>query len=303
MKKKIAIALIALASLAGCGEQDTGTRNTGDGSQEKDTAAVCIAVMPTLDCLPLFLASDHGLFANAGLDVSLLPLQAQMDCDTALLSGSADGMVTDVVRAERLQHQGVSLDYLTATQASWQLLTGKTARISRLNQLNDKMMAMTRYSATDLLGDMAVDSAGLNPETVFRIQVNDVTVRLNMLQNNIMDALWLPEPQATAARNLQARVLIDTRQLNLCFGIIAFRQHSLTDAQKQTFTNVYNQACDSLNQLGLAAFSDLIISHCHVSQQVVDSLPSDIRFDHATAPRQSDLEKVGKWLEKGGSNK
>ena len=59
------------------------------------------------------------------------------------------------------------------------------------------MLAMTRYSATDLLADYAVDSAKLKSEQVFKIQVNDVNIRLKMLLNNEIDAVLLTEPQAT----------------------------------------------------------------------------------------------------------
>ena len=65
--------------------------------------------------------------------------------------------------------------------------------------MDDKMVAMTRYSVTDLLSDMVVDSAKLKPERVFRIQINDVNVRLKMLENNEMDALLMTEPYATQA--------------------------------------------------------------------------------------------------------
>lgn len=296
MRKSILIWMTtALVALQGCGgEQEKKT--TVKVPLPIDSGAVRLAVMPTLDCLPFFLASEHGLFASVGLNIVLLPYQAQMDCDTALQRGSADGMATDLVRSECLISQGISLTYIMRTQASWQLLTGKAARISRLKQLDDKMLAMTRYSATDLLADLAVDSARLKPERVFRIQVNDVNVRLSMLQNAIMDALLLPEPQATAARNLHAAVLLDTRKLDVQLGVVAFKEHVFTDKQQQLFLKAYNQACDSINQQGLDAYSDIIQKYCGVTQQVVDSLPTNLIFQPAAQPREVDVERAKAWL-------
>ena len=37
-------------------------------------------------------------------------------------------------------------------------------------------------------------------EEVFKVQINDVALRLQMLLNNEMDAMLLTEPQATTAR-------------------------------------------------------------------------------------------------------
>ena len=61
------------------------------------------------------------------------------------------------------------------------------------------MIAITRYSATDYLATLAIDS--VHPKyDVYRVQINDVNIRLKMLLNNEMDAVLLSEPQATRAR-------------------------------------------------------------------------------------------------------
>ena len=52
----------------------------------------------------------------------------------------------------------MALDYIAQTNAYWQLTSNRIARIRRLNQLSDKMVAMARFSATALLADYAVDS-------------------------------------------------------------------------------------------------------------------------------------------------
>jgi NitT/TauT family transport system substrate-binding protein len=176
------------------------------------------------------------------------------------------------------------------------------ARIKQLKQLDDKMLAMTRYSATDLLADFAVDSAKLKHERVFRIQLNDVGVRLSMLQTGTMDALLLPEPQATQARQLKAPVLMDSRKLDLHLGVIGFSRKALRDTARQrqvdVFIKAYNMACDTINAQGLARFRRLIEQRCGMKPGSVDSLPADIRFDHAQAPRQKDIDRAKAWLQK-----
>ena len=267
-----------------------------------DSAALKVAVMPTLDCLPLYVAETTGLFDDEGLSTQLVSFRAQMDCDTAIVRGRVECMVTDLVRAEWLQRQGMPLRYLTQTMLSWQLVSNRTARIRQLRQLDDKMLAMTRYSATALLADMAVDSARLKPERVFRIQVNDVGVRLSMLENNIIDALLLPEPQATQARNLRSHVLLDSRVEGLNLGVRAANKTVLKDTARQHQTDqllrAYNKACDSINQHGLLYYRQLIEARCGVKASTVDSLPSDLHFIHAAPPRQRDIDRAKAWLGK-----
>ncbi len=227
--------LAAVLALIGCGGDGVNTGVGGAKGTTADSIALRIAVMPTLDCLPIYVAYDAGIFERESLSVSLVPFTAHMDCDTAIVGGSVHAMPTDLVRAERLIKEGAPLRYATATNLGWQLLTAKTARIRKLEQLDDKMLAMTRYSATAMLADQLVDSAKLKTERVFRIQVNDVLVRLNMMETGTMDAMLLPEPQATVARKLGCNTLYDTSADSLAMGAIAFKADTLRSQQMKTF--------------------------------------------------------------------
>ena len=226
--RKLFWIIATICLLAGCGQSYEETKRIVHEQrvkqQREDSAALKVAVLPTLDCLPIYLAEDHQLFDTV-VDIRLKHFTAQMDVDTALMNNRVELGVTDLVRAERMMQQGAKIEYLTATNAYWQLVSNRVARITDLKHLDDKMLAMTRYSVTDLLGELAVDSAKLKPERVFRIQINDVNVRLKMLENNEMDALLLTEPQAAQARFLKHKVLLDTRKLDMQMGAIAMQSY------------------------------------------------------------------------------
>ena len=303
--KKILIAIVAALMLFSCGQSYEETKRISRAQRLKmlreDSAALKVAVLPTLDCLPVFLAKDHQMFDTA-VDIRLKQFTAQMDIDTALTRKRVEIGVTDLIRAERMKKQGDSLRYLTATNAYWQLVTNRGVRILDLKHLDDKMLAMTRYSVTDLLGDLAVDSAKLKPERVFRIQINDVNIRLKMLENNEMDALLLTEPQASAARLLKHKVILDSRKLDINMGAFVLQGEGMDDKtrqrQLQVFVDGYNRACDSLNHYGVSQYKDLIIGYCGAKEAVVDALPKDLKFPHIVLPREKDLEHARKWLSK-----
>lgn len=268
----------------------------------EDSVALKIAVMPTLDCLPLYVANKYNLFDSLGADVRLRLYTAQMDCDTALQRGRVEGSVTDLVRSQRMIRQGMKLTYVTATNAYWQLITNRNARILNLKNLDGKMIAMTRYSATDLLADEAILKSGLKSEYVFRVQINDVGIRLRMLLNNSMDALVLTEPQATAARVAKNHVLLDTRKLDMNLGAFVFRTELYRDIKRKkqisTFVKVYNMACDSINKNGVAVYLPLILDKSGIDVDIVDSIPRNIKFRYISTPRKKDIELADKWLEK-----
>lgn len=299
----LVLAVISLMTMA-CGESAEEQIKREALQRKKqfmaDSAAFKIAVTPTIDCLPLYVAEDEGLFQNAGLSVQLRLYHAQMDQDTSMMRGRVEAMTTDLVRAERMQHQGKKLRYVTATELGWQLLTNPTARIKFPSQLDDKMIAMTRYSATALLADLIVDSARIRSEKVFRIQVNDVEVRLNMLLTGIMDAMFLPEPQATAARLEGCPVLMESGQKDVWLGVLAVSDSIMEDSSRQhqveTLLRIYDAACDSIGKYGVRHYASLVSKRCGVQQAVADSIPNDILFRHVVAPNTSDIERARKWL-------
>lgn len=266
--------------------------------QREDSLALKVGVMPTLDCLPIYIAKERALFDTA-VDIRLKAYKAQMDCDEALRNGRVEGSVTDIVRALRLQKHGLALDFTSATNAYWQLISNRKARIKQLNQLNDKMLAMTRYSATALLADYAIDSVKLKQENVFRVQINSVNLRLQMLLNNEMDAALLTEPQATTARLFKNPVLMDTRDKDMRFGLIVFTQKAMKDKRRKqqidVFVKGYNTACDSINKFGISHYAAVIQKYYQLDNKTLSSLPK-IKFNRMEKPRQKDIDRATRWL-------
>jgi NitT/TauT family transport system substrate-binding protein len=288
--------LILLFSSCGSSPEEVKRQTRAERARLKteDSLALKVAVLPTLDCLPIYIGVEQGLFKESGVDVHLRKWNAQMDCDTAMIGGSIEGTVTDLIRGERMKRKGVALRYVAATNTYWQMIANRTTRVNSVSQLGDKMIAMTRYSATDYLTDYYMKGAKTSA-AFFKIQINDVKLRLQMLQNNAMDAMWLPEPQATAARQLKNVVLKDSQKDDIRLGVIAFREKAMNDArihkQVDNFITVYNMACDSINTNGLQHYSELISKYCGVDEETVLALPK-LHFPHAQPPRGVDLERA-----------
>ena len=295
--------LIALAVAAGCGPSYEEVKKQTAAEQKRldkeDSAALKIGVTPTLDCLPIYVAKECGLFDSTKADIRLKAFTSNIDCDDALRKGRIEGCATDIVRGQYMKHKGTDIDYVAATNAYWQLISNRTARIRRLSQLNDKMVAMTRYSATALLADYATDSAKLKSEEVFKIQINDVDLRLRMLLGNEMDAMLLTEPQATTARLYKNPVLMDSRDKDMRFGVIAFNGKAMDDEQRRKQLNVfvkgYDSACDSINKNGLKHYADVLKKYYKLDDRTINALPK-MNFNHAEAPRQKDIDTADKWL-------
>ena len=87
-KTLTALMLLLAIGIVGCGKSEAERHRLSKKEKARldslDRAALKIAVMPTMDCLPIFLAYDDSIFKHQGVDVHLRRYTAQMDCDTAI---------------------------------------------------------------------------------------------------------------------------------------------------------------------------------------------------------------------------
>lgn len=296
----IASVAVVLASLSACGKSYDEKKRISESARRQDlrqdSLALKIATVPTMDCLPLFVAVDDSMFAKAGVDVRLKRRNAQIDCDTLIRGRHVEGIVSDLMRTERLKRRGLALRYITATNAYWQMIANRRARVKEVAQLADKMVAITRFSATDYLAEIAIKAAKPKYD-VFQVQINDVNLRLKMLINNEMDAAVLTEPQATTARLYKNPVLTDSRDQHLDLGVVAFREACWKDkhrqAQVETFVKVYNQACDSINKNGVQHYAAVISKYMGADDKTIQALPK-LQYRHAQPPQPHDVEVARK---------
>lgn len=295
--------MLSVVLLAGCGQsyEEAKEQSARERAmhQRKDSLALKVGVLPTIDCLPMFIIKERAWIDTAKADVRFRDMESHIAADDALRRGKIEGSVTDIVRAERMKRQGLALTYVASTPLSWQFITNKKARIKELKQLTDKMIAMSRFSATAMLADMAVDSSRLKSEVVFRVQVNNPQIRLKMLLNNEMDAVLLPEPQATVARLAGNPVIMDAKNKDLRMGAIVFTDKAMNDSRRRSqidaFVKAYNQACDSINRYGIASYAGIIKKYMDVDDRTVRSLPK-VKFEHAARPREKDITRANSWL-------
>ena len=299
--RNITILLFAfVVFLGGCANNSSREQEKQEKEKQRklDSLALKIAVTPTLDCLPLFIAKERDMFSSKELDVRLKRFKADMDCDTAFVSGSVDGMFSDLARTMRIESKGLPVEYLSVTNKSWKLIANRIARLKHTYQFNDKMIAITRYSAIDYLTTKVFESVKLK-DPFYRIQVNDTAIRLKMLTNNELDAAWLPEPQAAVALHSKNNQLSDSRDLKVSLGVLAFRKKCFSNEHKKqqikALAEIYNAACDSINKNGLSAYSAIIKKYCNQSEDVASSIKYD-KYQHITPVSNESKALMQKYL-------
>ncbi len=306
MKRINYLLILAVLTFVSCGKSDKELQAERQAQKvaerEAYQKAYKIAVMPTMDCLPAYLLKDSLLYDTAKVDIRLCRFNAQMDCDTAMIGGSVQAAFSDLVRTERLKHRNkVLMHYLTDTNLNWQLIADKDSKLKQLSDLSDKIVAMTRFSGTDLLTDMAVKKAKPKYQ-VFRVQVNDVLVRLAMLQNHEIDAYWFSEPQITKALAADNNSLFNSEDAGVHLGVVAIMDKVRRQDEEAAFAEAYDKAVEQINKNGVKYYSALIQKYMKVDESVVRALP-DIKYTKIGPPRKADLLMARNFLSSGKVSK
>ncbi|WP_278993327.1 ABC transporter substrate-binding protein [Prevotella melaninogenica] len=306
MKRINYLLILAVLTLVSCGKSDKELQAERQAQKvaerEAYQKAYKIAVMPTMDCLPAYLLKDSLLYDTTKVDIRLCRFNAQMDCDTAMIGGSVQAAFSDLVRTERLKHRNkVLMHYLTDTNLNWQLIADKDSKLKQLSDLSDKIVAMTRFSGTDLLTDMAVKKAKPKYQ-VFRVQVNDVLVRLAMLQNHEIDAYWFAEPQITKALSADNNSLFNSEDAGVHLGVVAIMDKVRRQDEEAAFAAAYDKAVEQINKNGVKYYSALIQKYMKVDESVVRALP-DIKYTKIGPPRKANLLMARNFLSSGKVSK
>lgn len=306
MKRINYLLILAVLTFVSCGKSDKELQAERQAQKvaerEAYQKAYKIAVMPTMDCLPAYLLKDSLLYDTAKVDIRLCRFNAQMDCDTAMIGGSVQAAFSDLVRTERLKHRNkVLMHYLTDTNLNWQLIADKDSKLKQLSDLSDKIVAMTRFSGTDLLTDMAVKKAKPKYQ-VFRVQVNDVLVRLAMLQNHEIDAYWFAEPQITKALSADNNSLFNSEDAGVHLGVVAIMDKVRRQDEEAAFAVAYDKAVEQINKNGVKYYSALIQKYMKVDESVVRALP-DIKYTKIGPPRKANLLMARNFLSSGKVSK
>lgn len=296
--------LLIVASLASCNSKEARKQKELEAlkaQQVEDSLSLKVGVLPTLDCLPVLLAKDLGLFDTLQVDVHLHEFFGAIDSDKAFLDNKQDVFFTDLVRFFNLKQKGSDIGVLCSTNLSWQLYSSKGSRITQPKQLKEKIIGLTRFSALSLFTRQMTDSVKMPSDDVFQVQVNNPATRWKMLQNNSIDAAFLPEPFATKARITGHNCLLDTRDKGLQMGVLAYNNGLKNDKRKaeqlKRFLQALDIACQRLNNDGLASYSSIIQEHILKDEKAIKALPKT-EFTIHNMPTDKAKAAAEGWLKR-----
>lgn len=282
------IAILLLIVLTGCGSK-------------KDNK-IKIGLLPIVDSLPFFVASDKGYFQAEGLNVEIINFDSAMERDSAIQAGEIDGTLGDVLAVAALNNSGVPVKMVslglgeTGKEGRFAILSSPGSGITRPEQLKNVPVAISTNSIIEYVTDTLLTEQGFKPGEIKKEAIPKIPVRLNLLLEDKIKAACLPDPLAALAQSKGARLVTDDTSSNLSQTVIYFRNDFLGSSPGAVtkFLKAYGKAAKEIND-SPGAYKSLLVEKARVSQEAL----AVFKIDHYPAPQPPDrkqVENVVQWM-------
>lgn len=292
MKKIIPLLICLCWGLVACGPKAPDAAQRTADSLRLDSMTLKIGYLPTLEALPLLTAQAEGWLDELETPVRLIPFEAAMDLDTALLNKRVQLITTDLCRAILMNQKDEGVKVVGRTQGTYHLITAQKQRLRKPKDLVERMIAIARNEQSDCMLDLLLEQQEMNIDFVNRPQINSLVLRREMILNEEIDATFLPEPYASECLVNGNRSISTSKEIGVSFTCLATHTQWLSefkDALKGV-ASCYDRAAEWLKE------HPADLQHIyHVTQQVADTITVDA-YEPLSMPKQQDLEKAREWL-------
>lgn len=287
--------VLMLVLTAGC---TAGDKQEGVPNQLK------IGSLPIEDNLPILVAEKNGYFAEENLQFELIPFQSPVESQSAFQSGALDGMVTDMMIAAMLKGSGEQLKVTSLTlgatpqEGRFAIVASPGSTIKTVADLKGKDIGISSNSIIEYVTDGLLRAGGLNPSDVEKIVVAKIPLRLEMLLNNQIDAITVPDPHISYTVAKGARIIAeDTEGENLSQAVIIMTEEALTQKQDaiQRFYKAYAKAVRDINQTP-EKYKELLVASANIPPEIADSYQIQ-HYSEPQLPEEKEVNQVLKWLQ------
>lgn len=258
---------------------------------------ITLGVMPSVDYLPFIVAQKAGIYDTLGLTVNLIKYYSSTDRDHAFQSAQIDGTITDFLSAFQLKSSGIPLKIIMRNESYLCMIVRNGSNITSIKELKNKNIAVSRNTVVDYTTDFIIKTAGILPQQVNRPEIDNIPLRLLMLENGQIDASLFPDPYATIAMSNGHKSLTSTSELNISVTGTVFSARALKEKKKEIELLIkgYNLGVDYIQNHPTDSLKQILIEEIGIPEALagIIALP---QYTHASLPSMDDLEKCASWL-------
>lgn len=284
-----ALALATCAAFAGC--TPSGEDGAEEGSAAPSGQVVRIGTMPTEDILPLWVAEQEDLFADAGIQAEVITFDSAPSLSAAITSGDVDMAMTDIMRAVKLCESGapVEIDWVTLGETAEQ---GRFGVLAPADAPYSTLQEMASYAASDdapegfgvgaaantvpeYVFDKLCEEAGLEPGAIPEVEVASLPERYSLTVSGGLGAAALPASLLELGEASGLKLLADdTQGANISQSVMVSRV-AFADEHPDQLEAVARAWDDAVALLAAdpAAYRGLLAEKANINAAIADEYP------------------------------
>ncbi len=246
-----------------------------------DELKLKVAVLPILDVLPAFVAEQAGYFADAGLEVELIPVSSALERDQLLMASAIDGMLADLQSIAIFNQDEPFLQIVAQARRAYEdapmfrVLAAPRSNITLPAEAANFEIAISENTIIHYITQRMMEDAGVSAADLkFRPEPN-IPVRFQLLMEGQIKVATLPDPLAQAAVVAGAILIADDTALveqEFSQSILAFRVSAIEEHPEaiEAFLAAWMRAAEDINAAP-DAYRDLWLEKTNVPDSVKDS--------------------------------
>ena len=303
----LVLVVVSTGLLFGC----TGSEGSGNNTQQENGAGrqIVIGSMSTEDILPMWVAEEEGIFAEYGINATVMTFQSAQELSTAVVSGSVDIAMTDIMVAATLTASGtpVIMEWVTlgatAEQGRFGIMTSPESGITSLKELAGVPVGVGSNTIVEYVTYRLMQSAGVPDEQILGEEIKKVPVRYEMMTSNQIAAAALPG-SLLALGEATGMVLLadDSTGENLSQSVMIIREDLAAtpegSALVETLARVWDDAVGRINA-NPEDYRTILIQRAQLPDPVKDSYTISV-YPEAQRPTQAMIDPVLDWMYKKG---
>lgn len=310
--------LCAVVALSGCsrgsagnegGDSGTGISGTESSGQAGATQQVVIGSLATEDILPMWVAEAEGIFVEEGIGATVMTFQSAQELSTAVVSGSVDMAMTDIMVAATLSASGtpVTMEWITlgtsADQGRFGIMTSPESGIASLEDLAGVPVGVGSCTVPEYVMDKLLEEAGLSDDEIVAEEIKKLPVRYEMMASNQVAAAALPASLlALGEANGMVLLADDTAGANLSQSVMIVREDTTRNtegiAMVETLARAWDIAVERINA-DPESYRSLLVEKAQLADEVKDTYVIST-YPLTERPRSAMVNPILDWmLEKG----
>ncbi|WP_195282557.1 ABC transporter substrate-binding protein [Harryflintia acetispora] len=287
MKRIFLLFLSVLLLLCGCG-----------GREEN---ALRLGVMYSADILPLALMKEQGMDQAHGFTLDMQVFSSAKDRDAALQAGELDGVFTDYIGVCIYQNAGLDVRITGVTDGDYLLLAAPGSGIGSLAGAAGQRVAISQNTLIEYALEYILGEEGYPPDYLKKELVPRIPDRLQMLRENKVELVLLPEPFSTLALQEGATALGSANTSHLYPAVSAFTGTALEKkgGEITRFYEAYDEAAGQLNALPAGEIDPALLEAAGFPKEagVPATLP---HYRPSALPSREDLQRAIGWAAERG---